>query len=192
MDEREKTEPGGGKARVDAGRTLSRDEAQCSQSPRRHALGAAGAPRQHASADRHQTNQRARRNRKTYYYVVRAEDNVLPNSCLTGPQASPTPSATPSPTPAQALNLSTRMRVETGDNVGIGGFIIGGSGPKHVVVRGLGPTLTKFGFSSSQVLADPTLEIHGPGGFATVVNNNWRDSQESQIENSGLAPENDV
>ena len=52
------------------------------------------------------------------------------------PTASPTPTATPTsipsptatPTPgAQALNLSTRMHVGTGDNVGIGGFIITGT-----------------------------------------------------------------
>ena len=34
--------------------------------------------------------------------------------------------------PAQAVNLSTRMRVQTGDRVGIGGFIVTGSGPKNV------------------------------------------------------------
>jgi hypothetical protein len=37
------------------------------------------------------------------------------------------------------------MLVQTGDNVGIGGFIITGSVPKHVLLRGLGPSLTGFG-----------------------------------------------
>ncbi len=37
------------------------------------------------------------------------------------PTATPTPTSTPG---AQAVNLSTRMRVQTGNNVGIGGFII--------------------------------------------------------------------
>jgi hypothetical protein len=131
----------------------------------------------------------------------------LPNSCVPGAAVSPTPMPTPtaSPTPtatgspgasatpaAQAVNLSTRMRVDTGDNAGIGGFIITGNAPKHVIIRGIGPSLTNFGFSSSEVLADPTLELHGPSGFATVGNNNWRDTQESQIANSGLAPTNDL
>jgi hypothetical protein len=84
------------------------------------------------------------------------------------------------------------MRVETGDNAGIGGFIITGSASKHVVVRAIGPSLTRFGFSSSEVLADPTLEIHGPGNFGTITNNNWKDGQQAQIEADGLAPTNDL
>jgi hypothetical protein len=114
----------------------------------------------------------------------------LPNVCTTG--AATTPSPTPIPTPiTQAVNLSTRLRADTGDNAGIGGFIITGSAPKHVLVRGLGPSLTQFGFSSSEVLADPTLELHGPSGFATVFNNDWKDAQQSQIQGTGLAPASD-
>ena len=61
--------------------------------------------------------------------------NDPPKLTVTYQLASPTP--TPSPTPAaQAVNLSTRMRVETGENVGIGGFIVSGTAPKHVIVRG--------------------------------------------------------
>ena len=105
--------------------------------------------------------------------------------------ATATPTATPTP-PTQAVNLSTRMRSDTGDNAGIGGFIITGSVPKRVMIRGLGPSLTKFGFTAAELLSDPTLELHGPQGFATVFNNNWKDSQETQIKNSGLAPTDDA
>jgi hypothetical protein len=84
------------------------------------------------------------------------------------------------------------MRTDTGDNAGIGGFTITGSAPKHVLVRALGPSLTKFGFTAAEVLADPTLEVHGPGAFGTITNNNWRDSQEAQIKSDGLAPTNDL
>ncbi len=90
------------------------------------------------------------------------------------------------------MNLSTRMRSDTGDNAGIGGFIITGNAPKHVMIRGLGPSLTKFGFTTSEVLADPTLEVHGPGSFGMITNNNWKDTQEAQIKASGLPPENDL
>jgi len=83
------------------------------------------------------------------------------------------------------------MRVDTGDNAGIGGFIITGNVPKHVVVRALGPSLTGFGFPSSALLADPTLEIHGPGNFL-ITNNNWKDTQQAQIQADGLAPTNDL
>lgn len=84
------------------------------------------------------------------------------------------------------------MRVDLGDNAGIGGFIITGSVSKHVVIRAIGPSLTSFGFPASDLLADPTLELHGPAGFQTVTNNNWKDSQRTQIEASGLAPSNDL
>lgn len=90
------------------------------------------------------------------------------------------------------MNLSTRMRVQTGDNVGIGGFIISGSGSKNVLVRAIGPSLTPFGVPNA--LPDPVLELHGPGGFVTLTNNNWRDNpaQEVLIQNTGLAPSNDL
>ena len=78
------------------------------------------------------------------------------------------------------------MRVQTGNNVGIGGFIISGTAPKRVLLRGIGPSLTHFGVSD--VLADPVLELHGPGAFPTVTNNNWRDSQEGEIQATGIPP----
>jgi hypothetical protein len=84
------------------------------------------------------------------------------------------------------------MRVDLGDDAGIGGFIITGSAPKHVVVRAIGPSLTRFGFPSSEVLADPTLELHGQGSFQTVTNNDWRDTQENEINATGLAPTNEL
>ena len=65
------------------------------------------------------------------------------------------------------------MRVQTGDNVGIGGFIITGSAPKHVLLRAIGPSLTGSGVPDA--LADPVLELHGPGTFVTITNDNWRD-----------------
>jgi hypothetical protein len=96
----------------------------------------------------------------------------------------------PTPTPAaQAINLSTRMRVQIGDNIGIGGFIITGSAPKHVLLRAIGPTLSHFGIAD--VLADPVLELHGPGAFVTITNDNWRDTQAAQIAADGIPPTND-
>ncbi|HEX7516147.1 MAG TPA: DNRLRE domain-containing protein [Chthoniobacterales bacterium] len=90
---------------------------------------------------------------------------------------------------SQAINLSTRMRVQTGDNIGIGGFIITGSAPKHVLLRAIGPTLSHFGIAD--LLADPVLELHGPGAFVTITNDNWRDTQEAQIAADGIPPTND-
>jgi hypothetical protein len=102
------------------------------------------------------------------------------------------PSPTPTAPPSQALNLSTRMRTDTGNNVAIGGFTITGAVPKHVIIRAIGPSLTRAGLPAAEVLADPTLEVHGPGSFGTITNNNWRDSQEAQIKADGLAPTNDL
>jgi hypothetical protein len=82
------------------------------------------------------------------------------------------------------------MRVETGDRVGIGGFIITGTAPKHVLLRAIGPSLTQFGIPN--VLADPVLELHGPGAFGTITNNNWRDTQEAAIQATGIPPTNDL
>jgi hypothetical protein len=84
------------------------------------------------------------------------------------------------------------MRVDAGDNAGIGGFIITGNVPKHVVVRALGPSLTGFGFPTAALLADPVLEIHGPGNFGVITNNDWQDSQKAQLQADGLAPTNDL
>jgi hypothetical protein len=82
------------------------------------------------------------------------------------------------------------MNVQTGDNVGIGGFIIQGTAPKHVLLRAIVPTITGL----SGVLADPVLELHGPAGFTTVINNNWQDdpAQAALIQASGLAPTNNL
>jgi hypothetical protein len=82
------------------------------------------------------------------------------------------------------------MRVQTGESVGIGGFIITGSTPKHVLVRGIGPSLTGFGIPNA--LADPLLELHGPDAFSTITNNNWRQTQETEIQATGIPPTDDL
>jgi hypothetical protein len=90
------------------------------------------------------------------------------------------------------MNLSTRMHVQTGDNVGIGGFIIAGSAPKHLLLRAIGPSLVGSGVPNA--LADPVLELHGPSGFVTITNDNWRDDpvQEAAILGTGIAPTNNL
>jgi hypothetical protein len=82
------------------------------------------------------------------------------------------------------------MRVQTGDNVGIGGFIVTGTAPKHVLIRAIGPSLTALGVPG--VLANPMLELHGPGEFVTMTNDNWRDTQEVAIQATGLPPTNNL
>jgi hypothetical protein len=78
------------------------------------------------------------------------------------------------------------MLVQTGDGVGIGGFIITGSVPKQVTVRGIGPSLAGLGVPNA--LADPILELHGPSGFVTIINDNWTDSQDQCLSTPDLRP----
>ena len=82
--------------------------------------------------------------------------------------------------------------MDVGDRVGIGGFIITGGSGKNVIIRAIGPSLTQFGIDPAAVLADPVLELHGPAGFTTVTNNNWRDTQQAAIQATGIPPTNDL
>jgi hypothetical protein len=79
------------------------------------------------------------------------------------------------------------MLVQTGAEVGIGGFIVTGSVPKRVILRAIGPSLTITG-----KLADTVMELHGPAGFTTIVNDNWRSDQEAEIIATGIPPTNDL
>jgi hypothetical protein len=96
----------------------------------------------------------------------------------------------PSAPSAQTLNLSTRLKVNTGDNALIGGFIITGNAPKTIVLRGLGPSLASDGLVN--VLADPTLDLRNSAGTSIFKNDNWKDTQRSQIEGAALQPSNDL
>ena len=74
----------------------------------------------------------------------------------------------------QLANISTRGFVQTGDNVMIGGFILGGSSLNtRVAIRGIGPSLSQSGISN--VLADPTLELRDSNGTLLIANDDWQD-----------------
>jgi hypothetical protein len=88
------------------------------------------------------------------------------------------------------LNISTRLPVQTGENVLIGGFIITGDHPKRVIVRGLGPSLGAAGVQGA--MANPTLELHGATGKVIAANDNWQDSQANEIANTGIPPSNNL
>jgi hypothetical protein len=96
------------------------------------------------------------------------------------------------PPPSQLLNISTRVRVDSGEKVLIAGFIITGTEPKKVIVRGIGPSLSGVG----TVLSDPTLELH-QGNSTLAVNDNWKarqdgSSQQAEVEGTALPPGNDL
>ena len=106
------------------------------------------------------------------------------------PEPTPEPTATPTPTPnatpSQALNISTRLRVLTGDNALIGGFIITGNDSKKVVIRAIGPSLAQF---FPDALADPTLELF-QGNTLLASNDNWIDNR-VEVEATTIPPTHD-
>ena len=89
------------------------------------------------------------------------------------------------PPTAQLTNISTRASVQTGQRVTIAGFIVTGTDSKSVVVRGLGPTLTQYNVTG--VLADPFLSLQDGSGNVLWNNNDWKDSQQTGIQNLGFA-----
>ncbi|MFL6518737.1 MAG: kelch repeat-containing protein [Chthoniobacterales bacterium] len=94
------------------------------------------------------------------------------------------------PPPVRLANIATRAFVQTGDNVMIGGFIVTGSGPKKVIVRAIGPSLSRFGISNA--LQDPVLELHDSSALL-ASDDNWLDAPNKQeIVDSGLAPSNNL
>ena len=96
----------------------------------------------------------------------------------------------PTPAPALLLNLSSRLEIPPpflGEDVTsvIGGFIIGGNKGRKILIRAIGPSLADFGLVP---LADPNLELHDAAGLIITSNDNWMDTQEEDIRDTGLQP----
>ena len=129
------------------------------------------------------------------YCLVALSAAVLSlGSAYAGSEAAPYPSPTPEEEPpppddepqpyAVLANLSTRLRVGTGDSALIGGFIVAGSQPKKIIVRGIGPSLPV-----ADRLADPILELRDASGTLLDTNDNWGDSPNRQaILDSTIPP----
>jgi hypothetical protein len=118
-------------------------------------------------------------NKKWYDNVVIAKQYIGPMTVASAISASAT----------QFQNFSSRVLIQNGDNVGIAGFVIGGSEPKKLLIRGLGPTLTELGITD--VLQNPTLELHDSSGSLIARNDHWKNEQAAAIAATGLAPPND-
>ena len=88
--------------------------------------------------------------------------------------------------PSTLGNISTRLRVQSGDNALIGGMIATGTAGKRVIIRAVGPSLTGFGIPG--VLANPTLDLF-QGATLLFSNDDWQNSpQQAEIAASGFAP----
>lgn len=91
---------------------------------------------------------------------------------------------------AKAVNLSTRVHVDVGEKISIVGFFVTGDVSKKIIIRGLGSSLATNNVPN--VLADPTLTLYDDAGNVLAVDDNWKDSQISEITASGIPPKNDA
>lgn len=105
---------------------------------------------------------------------------------IAGEAANGQPASVNAPPAVHLANISTRLAVGTGDDVLIVGFIITGTQPKQIIVRGLGPLLPV-----SENMADPTLQLHDSSGAMIASNDNWRDTQEAGLKATTIPPTND-
>lgn len=71
-----------------------------------------------------------------------------------------------------AANISTRGRVGTGASMLIGGFHVGGSTAKNVLLRAAGPSLATYGVTG--FLADPVLTLLDSNANVVAQNDNWQ------------------
>ncbi len=90
---------------------------------------------------------------------------------------------------SKLANLSSRGRVETGDDVLISGLIVGEVASSTIVVRALGPSLSAAGVADP--LPDPTLTVYDANGFAIAANDNWAEDPDApDLTKNSLAPNN--
>jgi hypothetical protein len=100
------------------------------------------------------------------------------------------------PVERQLVNISTRAFVGTGDNVAIAGFILRADAgqplsAKPVLLRGSGPSLQVGTTPVPGRLMDSFLELHDSSGQTIAVNDDWKDTQQSVIEATGIPPSDD-
>jgi len=95
------------------------------------------------------------------------------------------------PANASMVNNSTRLHTGAGNDVLIGGFIIGGQAKKRILVRGLGPSLKINDTPIPGTLSDPVIELHRSDGALAAANNDWKETQATEIQATGLAPTED-
>jgi hypothetical protein len=91
--------------------------------------------------------------------------------------------------PAKLANIATRGFIQPGDQLMIGGFIIQHA-PVRAVVRAIGPSLLGFGISNA--LPDTTLQLWDQNGTMVLENDDWKTSQQQELENTGLQPSHDL
>ena len=102
--------------------------------------------------------------------AVATDHDNLPRAAGGPVGAFASPAAPPAP---RLINISTRAQVGVGDNVMIGGFVIGGSTPHRVLIRAIGPSLASAGVAGT--LANPNITLTKVTGEFVASNDNWQD-----------------
>jgi len=91
------------------------------------------------------------------------------------------------PSNGKLANISTRARVDVGDDVMIGGFIINGPQSQKNVIRALGPSLTEQGVCGA--LVNPVLDLYNGNGDLLIENDDYYTGRVySVIGGYGLLP----
>ena len=126
----------------------------------------------------------------TLYTFNLSTGSLVSSSNLAMTLQSITPGLTGPCSAVRMLNASTRAVVGTGNAVLIGGFIINGTVPMQIVVRGMGPSLA--GPQVPGPLQDPILELYDGSAALVALNDDWQDSPSdaASIQGAGLAPAN--
>jgi hypothetical protein len=118
-------------------------------------------------------------------YLLTADDIAGVQHLYGAPSVKPTPA--PNSSTSRLMNLSTRVRVGTGDNVLIGGLIIQGDKKKTILLRALGPSLGANGITGA--LQDPEMMLLDASGNVLETNDNWQDGPDAKaVSASGKAP----
>jgi uncharacterized repeat protein (TIGR01451 family) len=102
-------------------------------------------------------------------------------------------------TTSRLVNISTRAHVETVNNVEIGGFFIGGTNPRKLLLRARGPAMSGAPFNVPGTLPNPIMQLYA-GSTVIAQNDNWQTTDPlcaspavscgnaSQITATGLDP----
>ncbi len=112
----------------------------------------------------------------TYYYRLSTLERggvSDPSNTFTVQTAAANPTGS-----AKLVNISARASGRTGNNVAIGGLGIAGTTSKRVLLRAVGPSLTTQGIGATQVMLDPTIELHDAlqNNIVIGTNDNWSDN----------------
>jgi hypothetical protein len=91
--------------------------------------------------------------------------------------------------PAKLANIATRGLIQAGDKLMIAGFIVQNA-PVKAVVRAIGPSLLAFGINNA--LPDTTLQLRDQNGVVVLENDDWKTSQQQELESTGLQPSHDL